>query len=138
MMRIVCLMLLPFGWTRMRSNIYLIIGCSMRPIIDTTRYFHHIHTHTHIRPPHNFHVPCEWPVEHKSNENFRICLTFGCFLMFFFVYFAAINIFFVCFSPLATFRFVFIARENSTIFWRHAKSTLLISIQKNANTNTSI
>lgn len=69
-----------FSVTRMRSNIYLIVG-----LLNVTDHWYNgiSITYTYF---HNFHVLCEWPVKYFTISNEIICLTFGCFLMFSFFF----------------------------------------------------
>lgn len=96
-----------FWVTRMRSNIYLIIGSrSMRPIIDTTPYFHHTYKHKNNTQFSRSMWMAGQTFYYRNENYFRICLTFVCFLMFFFLFILRWWIFFF---PLSlTFHFDFI------------------------------
>lgn len=140
---LVCLMLLPFGWPEC-VQIFISSLAAQWDRSSTQRYFHHIHTHGRKRRNNRKFSSSMW----MAGQTFYyiefeiICLTFGCFSYVFFLFCLFLRRwwFFVSSSASVcyTFHFVFIAVENRKIFWRHAKSTLLlISIQNNANTKTS-
>ena len=136
---LVCLMLLPFGWPEC-VQIFISSLAAQWDRSSTQRYFHHIHTHA--RPLKKEPSIFTFHVNGRSNILlYRIrnyLFDFRLFFLCFLFIFATMNLFFPLLLVFATYHFAFIPVENPTIFWRRAKSTLLlISIQKNANTKTS-
>lgn len=104
-----------FWVTGMRSNIYLTIGCSMRPIIGITGI---TVRHTTKKP----HFPLRYQhtqTRLPSTKIFAICLTF-CFSLTVFVYLPT-AFFSSSLSLVPHIPFHFHFRVFSTIFWQDAK-----------------